>query len=291
MMKLVDDRLECHFPEVHPDARLEIELHRTLRPQSGRAPASPRLGRYPLRDVDGRAERIRLDGDGPRGVFFCMHQAEAVRVRFAAPRGYPFAVKLTLGTLDVFSGERARGGLAQSFANYRVILHAREIAGRKLADGSLAPLVAASLTRRPSMADQLAGDTEDGRLQIAVYPMIAARYAALSARGSLCGPEGAGRAFGPDAWDHARHAHCFVHLVNSRQYVEITGRTPPCAPPTADDFARAGLPWNDSFEADRNVLATVRRLVLMDAAPTAYAARAQRPMVAGERALRLVTAR
>jgi hypothetical protein len=66
MIELRNDVLAFSFPEVHEDARVEIELQRTLRiPDDERSyPLPPGLGRFPLRHVDDFAARVRRTGAG-----------------------------------------------------------------------------------------------------------------------------------------------------------------------------------------------------------------------------------
>ena len=52
-----------------------------------------------------------------------------------------------------------------------------------------------------------------------------------------------------DDWDSSERSRCFVHLANSLIWREITGRQPPTTPPTAKEYAKAGMPWFD-FYAD-----------------------------------------
>jgi hypothetical protein len=44
-------------------------------------------------------------------------------------------------------------------------------------------------------------------------------------------------------WDQEHTNRCFVHLANSLVWRQITGREPPTVPPTAKEYAQAGLPW------------------------------------------------
>ena len=60
MIELKNDTLKFSFPEVHPEARLEIDFQRTLRiPDDGDTyPLPPGLGRFPLRHVDDHAANV-----------------------------------------------------------------------------------------------------------------------------------------------------------------------------------------------------------------------------------------
>lgn len=265
MLELADDTLTLRLPELHRDAALHMEFRRTLRSDTpADAARSHDQGRFALRDVDGCVQRRLGRGATPAGVFFPMHQSEAMRFRVATPRGYPFALRVSANGIDAFTGERARNDLLASFANYRVILHTREIGGMRLPTGAVQPFVVRPLVRQATMVEQLTGAAVTSTLHVTLYPMRAARYEALRAAGSLAGAAGARETFGPAAWDQEHRTQFFVHVLNTRQYLEITGRIPPMPAPTAEDYARAGLPWLEQFDLDQRVFAVARRLVSMD---------------------------
>ena len=52
---------------------------------------------------------------------------------------------------------------------------------------------------------------------------------------------------GLDAWDQRHRSRCFVHIANSQVWRTITDRQPPTVPPTAREYARAGIPWFDYY--------------------------------------------
>ena len=58
---------------------------------------------------------------------------------------------------------------------------------------------------------------------------------------------------GIDAWDQDNALRCFIHLVNSQVYAEITGSAPPHKPPTAKNYNAAGLPWFEYYSDSSNV--------------------------------------
>src|SRR5256885_5013734 len=108
MIELRNDVLAFSFPELHADARLEIELQRTLRiPDDGKTyPLPPGLGRFPLRHVDDNAGAVPSDWLEHGGVLLPMYQSEALWLRFDAaylPKrsaAYPFAIKVATGKID-----------------------------------------------------------------------------------------------------------------------------------------------------------------------------------------------
>jgi hypothetical protein len=48
-------------------------------------------------------------------------------------------------------------------------------------------------------------------------------------------------AYGLHAWDQVACSRCFVHITSSLSYFAITGTAPPHEPPTAHEYASAGL--------------------------------------------------
>ena len=60
--------------------------------------------------------------------------------------------------------------------------------------------------------------------------------------------------YGLDEWDLTASSRCFVHLVNSMQWQQITGERPPHEPFDAATYTEAGLPWFDYYDADRLIL-------------------------------------
>ena len=92
-------------------------------------------------------------------------------------------------------------------------------------------------------------------------PQTALRYSRPFIRAALscCSPDAAaglgagGRMkqeitaapFGLDAWDTTLSSRCFVHLCLADDWRRLTGISAPHQPPTARDYARAGLPWFD----------------------------------------------
>lgn len=53
--------------------------------------------------------------------------------------------------------------------------------------------------------------------------------------------------YGLDAWDTTQPLRVFVHLANSEQYKEITGKTPPTQPPSAKVYSEYNFPWFDYY--------------------------------------------
>jgi len=53
---------------------------------------------------------------------------------------------------------------------------------------------------------------------------------------------------GIETWDEDNTTRCYVHLVNSDLWREITGEAPPSTPVTAKAYSAHGLPWFDLYD-------------------------------------------
>src|SRR4051812_22978043 len=108
MIELRNDALVFSFPEVHPEARLQIVFERTLRiPDNDKTyPLPPGLGAFPLRHVDDHAARVPESCLAHGGILMPMYQAEALWLWFHGNylrehrTAYPFAIKVATGKID-----------------------------------------------------------------------------------------------------------------------------------------------------------------------------------------------
>lgn len=69
---------------------------------------------------------------------------------------------------------------------------------------------------------------------------------------------------GIDVWDTSTRSRCFVHILNSVQYLHVTGREPPTRPLSALEYSNAGLPWFEYYNADRKALKAASKLLGLD---------------------------
>jgi hypothetical protein len=173
MIELRNDVLAFSFPDVHPDARVEIELQRTLRiPDDGRDyPLPPGLGRFPLRHVDDFAARVPAEWSRHGGVMLPMYQAEALWLSFRSPTGFPFAVKVATGKINAVTGERWRDGLNRGPQDYVTVPGQPWLDGYCVEKGYIRQFVAMPLGAGYTAEEQITGEAEHGGLQIAVHPM------------------------------------------------------------------------------------------------------------------------
>jgi len=280
MIELKNDRLVFAFPELHADALLEVEFQRTLRiPDDGRTyPLPPGRGAFPLRHVDDFAREVPADWLRHGGVLLPMYQAEAMWLKFRAPHGYPFAVKVAAGKINAVTGKPWDDGLGRDPQNYVVHPGQPWLDGYVVTKGTIRQFVAMPLGAGYSAEEQITGRAEFGGLQIQAFPLHAGHWnppppvrrarlpfqampaAAPAAAGR--GPSRPDMALGMggsmkqdiyrdhrplDHWDTANGSRCFVHLANAMVWRQITGQAPPTVPPTAKEYTQAGLPWFDYY--------------------------------------------
>ena len=179
MIELQDNRLIFRFPEVHEDAVLEVEFERTLRiPDDSRDyPLPPGLGAFPLNHVDDYLEPLPTEWGKRGGVFLPMYQAEAMWLDFTG--SYPMAVKVAAGKINALTGEPWKNELSRQPQDCLVAPGQPWLDGFCVEQGLIRQFVAMPLGAGYSAEEQLTGEAQHGGLQIAVYPMKAARYAAI----------------------------------------------------------------------------------------------------------------
>lgn len=195
MLTLEHDRLVVRFPEIHPDATCTIEFQRTLRiPDDNRTHGlPPGLGKFPLKHVDDYAGRLPAAWQKRGGVFFPMHETEAMWLNFHSD--YPFAVKIATGKINAVTGDAwtpelkgpssldallrsmpvAAGhyGPRDSGArqDYVVLPDQPWLDGYCVGEGQIRQFVAMPQGSGYSVEEQLTGEALHGGLQIIVYPL------------------------------------------------------------------------------------------------------------------------
>jgi len=286
MITLEGNRLVFRFPVVHEDAVCSIDFQRTLRiPDDGTDyPLPPGLGAFPLHHLDDHAKELPASWRRRGGVMMPMYQSEAMWLHFGGGRlwaDYPFAVKIGTGKINAVSGEAWSSNLNRDPQDYVALPKQPWLDGYCVAEGTIRQFVATALGEGASVEEQLTGEAEWGGVQIAVYPMKAERYETLvKARQVAClreevsfslfsrsSPAGMGLAAGGrmkqqiyedpyelSDYDQRRGCRCFVTILNSSDWRAVTGERPPMLPPTAKDYAKAGLPWFDYFDAEAKSL-------------------------------------
>ena len=287
MIELKDDGLVFRFPEVHERAELRVGFQRTLRiPDDNREyPLPPGFGNFPLNHVDDYADRVPEAWGRHGGVFLPMHQAEAMWIYFDA--SYPMAVKIAAGKIDALTGEQWKNDLSSHPQDYLVVPGQPWLDGFCVGKGMIRQFVAMPLGEGYTAEEQLTGEAQHGGLQFVVYPMKASKYKELHperesrvyspphvmespmdemglAPGGLMRQKVYEDEYGFDAWCTSVRARCFVHVLNSLQFLAVSGAEPPQEPPTAKEYAAAGLPWFDYYGGDLTALEGSKKLLGLD---------------------------
>lgn len=265
------DRLVFAFPELHEDARFEIEFQRTLRiPDDGSDyPLPPGLGCFPLRHVDDYAGRVPPHWTARGGVMLPMYQAEAMWISFGAHQ-YPFAVKIATGKVNAVSGRSWSYDLARDPQDYVVLPRQPWLDGYAVEKGVVRQFVAMPLGSGATVEEQITDEAEWGGLQILAYPLKKSLYQReverprFASNGYLRKSNlitlGMGLAPGgrmqqqvytdmrnPSDWALDQGLRCFASILNSEQWRAVTGEPVPGKPISARAYAKAGLPWFDYY--------------------------------------------
>jgi hypothetical protein len=213
-----------------------------------------------------------------------MYQAEALWIYFASEGqdGWPpyrFAVKVATGKMNAVSGEPWRDGVHRTPQDYLVAPEQPWIDGYCVRKGVIRQFVAMPLGEGYTAEEQLTGKAEHGGLQLQVFPMrreayqrrfkrrrrdlevpevlccaSVASYAMGLAPGGEMAQEIYDDPYGLADWDLEHTSRCFVHIADALAWQAITGEAPPTQPPTAQQYAKAGLPWFDYYAADQTPL-------------------------------------
>ncbi|MBT7788614.1 MAG: hypothetical protein HN757_07020, partial [Calditrichaeota bacterium] len=143
-----------------------------------------------------------------------------------------------------------------------------------------------------------------GGLQIVVYPMKRVHYEAMMKRQShryhedvcfsikeMSAPSEMGLApgglmrqeiyedeYGFDVWDLDASSRCFVHILNSDQWNNVTGKPIPGAPPSPIDYTEAGLTWFEYYDDKLNTLQGSAKLAGLDSVAAKTLKLGEKPM-------------
>ena len=297
------NRLEFRFPELHPNAGVNITFKRTLRlPDDGNEHfLPPGLGSFPLRHVEdfnlGNQEALKSRG----GIIMPMFQADALWLNFEPlisdeeTEGYPVAIKIGTGKVCAVSGDKWTGGLNQDPQDYIVVPEQPWLDGYNVSGGTVRQFVAAPLGDGVTAEEQITGSADVGGIQIQVFPMkksyfdemrnleeapanymmeycasIEPEFMGLSAGGKMH-QEIYEDPYEFSAWDQRTTDRCFITIANANQWMSITGEEPPLSPISADEYTDAGLPWFSYFDSDKKAIEGAKALGNLKSLQKSYA--------------------
>jgi hypothetical protein len=283
MPTLEDNALVFRFPKSARKAKFSVDFQRTLRiPDSDKDyPLPPGLGRFPLRHVEDYPNlpaQTRQRG----GIVLPVWQSEAIWLNFngGSRSNPPFAIKVAAGKINAVTGEQWTTPLNRNPQDYMVCPDQPWLDGFAIAPGVIRQFVAMPLGEGYSVEEQLTGEAEWGGLQISVTPMRREAWERrqepvvmgleersdsfpmtpmASAEMSL----GAGGRmqqvieedpYDLEDWDMRATQRVFVTLWHASRWKDLTGEAAPDAAPSAQDYARAGLPWYAHYASDQNAL-------------------------------------
>lgn len=182
MIEITNDSLHITFADIHPDARLSIDLQRTLRipDDDSTYPLPPGLGRFPLRHVDDFANRLPARWKERGGVMVPMYQAEALWLNFGSTNvdqraRYPFLIRVAAGKINAVTGDPWADHTTVTGKpdeqDYMVVPGQPWLDGFAVEKGIIRQFVAMPLGSGYSAEEQLTGEAEWGGIQIQVHPM------------------------------------------------------------------------------------------------------------------------
>ena len=183
---------------------------------------------------------------------YCVEKG-LIRQFIAMPLGEGYTVE------EQITGAAEHGGVQiiaypMKAERYEAILAARE-ARRAARAARLADREIRRASRPRTFSDNLQFMTD----RVDAHPSPSAVYQSVMSMGLA--PGGRMRQeiyddpYGLEAWDQRHASRCFVTIANSEQWMAITGQKPLTTPPTATQYADAGLPWFDYYDGDATAVA------------------------------------
>jgi hypothetical protein len=275
MVEINDHGLAFFFPEIYPEARLEVSFNRTLRIQDIQDgnPNPPDLGPFPLEHVDDYARSFSKEMVDRGGVMMPMYKSEAMFISFRSKylkkheASYPFALQIAAGKINAVNGKPWSDKLSRQSQSYLVVPVQSCLYGYRIQDGLVRQFVAAPLGDGSSPEAQVTGQEKIGGIQISVYPMKRQAFQrrwlkflgnmdcyslkdgetmALS-MGERINQEIYKDEFKFSEWETDTYSRCFVHLINAQAWKDITGKSPSTDPPGAEVYARHRLTWSELY--------------------------------------------
>ena len=274
-------KVKVEGSRVHIGERFSVSFQRTLRiPDDGKLyPLPPGLGAFPLHRVEDYVDRIPEAWREHGGVFIPMYQREALWLGFGGASWKPNAVKIGVGKVNAVSGVEWDENLCENPQDYLVCPDQPWLDGINAGEGYIRQFVAMPLGQGYTIEAQLIGKEEFGGIQILVYEPKPERFpdqpplkldtgfeklsmpVAVTEMGLGAGGKMKQKIYpdqyGIDTWDTDNFGSMFVHIINSEQYLNLTGLEPPPTPVSAKTYTEFGLPWFDLYDETRgDVLAS-----------------------------------
>jgi hypothetical protein len=283
ILRLPKVRVVVEPKKVRIGERFSVSFQRTLRiPDDGKAyPLPPSLGTFPVHRAEDFPKAAPAEWKKTNDLFIPMYQREALWLSFKAARWKPNAVKIGVGRINAVSGEVLDDQLHDDPQDYVVCPDQPWLDGINAGDGLIRQFVAMPLGQGLTIEAQLTGAEEFGGIQIIVYEPKRGRFPSRQPpesdfdSGSFglesIGEMGLGAGgkmkqkiypdhYGIETWNRKAKGSVCLHIVNSRQYQELTGSLPPPTPISPQDYTDNGLPWFDLYDETQENLAAPEKL-------------------------------
>ena len=270
MITLDQNILHIDFSSIFKGANGSIRFNRTLRlPDDDTIHYLPcSLGEFTLRHIED-STKIPLQMRKKGGVMLPIYQAEAMWLDFDAD--FPIALKIGCGKINAISGKPWCEDLLEDENDYIVLPDQPWLDGFSISKDIVRQFVAMPLGSGITVEEQLTDAGDVGGIQVIAYPMTVKAYQKVKetreeqadhdirfsfspsrvmqndemglAAGAKIHQQIYKDPYGISSWQRNGAVRCFVHLLNSESWYELTGERMPRPPITAKEYQEAGLPW------------------------------------------------
>lgn len=262
MIEVRSDDLILNFSNVHPDARFTISFKRTLRlPDNVNLPCvPPTWGQFQLASLDDYKGMIPSSWGEHGGIMLTMYQSDAMYLNFSGYRDkkraspYPFVIKILSCDINRIIGQNNQSEIQSPPKDFLYYPIQSWLNGLHASDGQFKQFVAMRLHE------------ENPILQIQVFAMKSSCYERLYPQSNSDNADYYSTRWGAspadprepappnesesDKWDTRNGIVCFVHIVNTVVWREITGHSPSHDPFTLQRYQQSSLEWRDFYNDD-----------------------------------------
>ena len=262
--------------------RFTASFQRTLRvPDDDRDyPLPPGLGPLPLVSAEQCGDRLPPFMRGTGTFLLPMYQREALWLAFGGAYWKPNAVKVGVGSVNAVTGAGWDDALHDDPQDYLVCPGQPWLDGFVVGEDRIRQFVAMPLGLGHTVEEQLSTAGPVGGIRLLVYEPKPGRFPDDPPRTAVGAGQpwamadptmglGAGGTirqrlyvdhYGVGTWDMNQSGHAMIHILNSRQFREVTGQDPPPTPVDARVYTEHGLPWFTLYDEDEIALSSSDKL-------------------------------